>query len=493
MGKAELLDPQQLSDTRGVTYRAFDLIEAGEDCIQAMLQELCAGFADGSLRPLPHTLYPAAQVGSAFRDMAQAKHVGKLVINYGIDRESRSLTRKDGTYVVSGGLGFLGLEVARWLVAGGAGRVVLLSRREPDEGKAKLIAELQSSGASVCAKAVDVSDPTAVSSLFEDLRSSGAPVRGVFHLAGVLKDAMLMQQSVDGFDEVFAAKVRGAVNLHSATLGDPLDAFVLFSSAASILGSPGQSNYAAANAFLDVLADWRHLRGLPALSLNWGAWADGGMAAQDEGHQQRRRSLGVGAIAPQAGLDVLGHMLRENRTRVAVLPIRWRKFLRQFSGAVPPLLEIWARFSEHSTERAGGGQLRSELEQAEAGLRKRMCLEQVTALARKVLVLPEAERLPATRGLKNYGLDSLMAVELRNELCRGYGLRLPSTLMFDYPTLESLAQHVLERLGLEATGVPERTADVVSLDKELIASIDAMSESDAERVLAEKLSVLEGL
>jgi hypothetical protein len=273
----------------------------------------------------------------------------------------------------------------------------------------------------------------------------------------------------------------------------PLDFFVLFSSAASVIGSPGQSNYAAANAYLDALARYRQARGMPALSINWGPWTGAGMAAGREGRDQSRRGAhGVGAIAPDQGLGTLARLLAERKTgQAAVLPIDWRTFLEQFpSGGFPPVFAELAR-----TERAGGQpekqtaeqlQFLKDLSDAAPSQRHRLLLAHVRSHLCKVLGIQAEAAIDVHRGMMELGMDSLMAVELRNRLQASLGQPLPATLMFENPTVAGLTDNLLnEVLFPQAAATPHRDA-LPPGEKDL----DGLGEDAVAALLAEKLVTL---
>ena len=239
--------------------------------------------------------------------MAQARHVGKIVIRHGPPTPPK--IRSDGAYLVTGGLSGLGLLVAEWLAERKAGRLVLIGRRAATPEAAAVIDRIRSGGTAVVAETVDVTDEAALGGLLTRLRTEGPPLRGVVHCAGVIDDAGLLQQDVSGLLRVLAPKVRGGWLLDRLTRVDPLDCFVMFASAAGVLGSAGQSNYAAANAVLDQLAQERRNRGLCALSIDWGAWADTGMAA-DRGLGERLAASGLNALTPAEGIAALERLLQ---------------------------------------------------------------------------------------------------------------------------------------------------------------------------------------
>jgi myxalamid-type polyketide synthase MxaB len=344
IGKRGIWNEAQVESFRpGVSYRAFDLGEmyqhdAGQ--VRSMLEELRAWFTDGSLRPLPRRVYALDHAADAFRFMAQAKHIGKVVLVQPAGAEAASVEvvspavrppasiHADATYLVTGGLGGLGLAVSRGLVERGARSLVLVGRSAPTESARAVLGELESSGARVVVFQGDVASPGDVRRLLEEITASMLPLRGVIHAAGVLDDAPLVKQDWERFRKVMMPKVDGAWNLHVQTEATPLDFFVLFSSVASVLGSPGQANYASANAFLDGLAQVRRARNLAGTSINWGPWAEVGMAAsQTERAQRRLQEQGFDAIAPADGLRALDAVLAAGPVQVAVMSVRWERFL----------------------------------------------------------------------------------------------------------------------------------------------------------------------
>ena len=313
IGKAGIWEAERVAEAYPhVRYHVIYLGEVGAKepaLLQAMFSDLNADLETGTLVPLPHRVFPIGEASLAFRHMAAARHIGKVVLAVDEPRRQGLRVREDATYLLTGGLGGLGLRTARWLVDKGARSLVLVGRRDPTKEAAAVIEELSSLGARVAVMAADVSRPEDVARVVGAIASGMAPLRGVIHAAGILDDAPLVNTSFDRFGPVFGAKAQGAWNLHWATRELSLDFFVLYSSVASVLGSPGQGSYAAANALLDGLAHRRRGEGRAGLSVNWGPWAEVGMAAAlDERQQRRRREAGVAAISPAEGffaLDVL--------------------------------------------------------------------------------------------------------------------------------------------------------------------------------------------
>ncbi len=267
---------------------------------------------------------------------------------------------REGTYLITGGMGGLGLEVAGWLVRTGVRHLALLGRHAPSERAEVVMARLRAEGCTVQVYACDVSEGEELAQVLDRISGSLPPLRGVVHAAGVLDDGALINQSWDRFRTVLAAKVRGAWNLDRLTAGQPLECFVLFSSMTSLLGPVGQGNHAAANAFLDALAHDRRHRGQPGSTINWGAWSEVGAAADLIYRSRWASSQGVGLIDPAQGLVALSAILSGDTAQVAVMPVDWDVFARRLrSGPVPPLLAAVLAEAPPVEQRAGTATPRS--------------------------------------------------------------------------------------------------------------------------------------
>ncbi|MFS7880283.1 type I polyketide synthase, partial [Streptomyces asiaticus] len=397
-----------------------------------------------------------------------------------------------GTVLVTGGTGALGGQVARWLIDKGAEHVVLTSRRGLDApGAAELRDELAASGARITVAACDVADREALAGLLADLPAdlpAELPLTAVVHAAGVLDDGVLESLTPERFASVLRAKADAALALDELTRDLDLSAFVLFSSTSGTVGAAGQANYAAANAFLDALAERRRTEGLPATSIAWGPWAAGGMAA-DEALEQRMRRAGMPPMDADLAIDALQRALDLGDAAVTVADVDWDRFAPGFTAGRPsPLL---ADLPEVRQAAAATAAATATGDAAPA--------ETASALARRLLGLPEAERhralldlvrthvaevlghadvsdISAERAFREIGFDSLTAVELRNGLNAATDLRLPATLIYDYPTPLALADHLFaELLGGQAaaTGGASPVAGVVADDDPI--AIVAMS------------------
>jgi acyl carrier protein len=364
--------------------------------------------------------------------------------------------RADGTYLITGGRGSLGLEVANWLVERGAKHLILCGRREPSKEAMRQIERMHAAGADVRLMSADVADISEMRQLFEHARKELPPIHGTVHAAGVLDDGILLRQDWPRFRRVLAPKMLGAWNLHVLSQDLPLDFFVLFSSASTLLGAQGQANYSAANAFLDSLAWHRRVSGSPALSINWGPWAQGGMAASlDARSKERLNKMGIEVIRSQDGLAALGTLLESNCTQAAVLNADWSRFARQLDGAAPPaILANLVREIEPQEQRTGSVVARVRAsENAVAALQ-----EHVVAEVGRVLGLAATDALDPRQGFSNFGMDSLMAVELKKRLEASLSIRLHTTIAFEYPTVESLTSFLSGKLFPVAQAATAGTA-----------------------------------
>ncbi|GLY49803.1 hypothetical protein Lesp01_34590 [Lentzea sp. NBRC 102530] len=338
-------------------------------------------------------------------------------------RAAGTAWRMRGTAVVTGGTGALGARVARWLVDHGAEHLVLVSRRGPDAPNA---AELEALGADVRLVACDVADREALADV---LAQAPGPVTAVFHAAGVLDDGLIESLTPERLDRVVRCKATAARYLHELTADLPLTAFVLFSSVVGVVGSPGQANYAAANASLDALARHRRANGLPATSIAWGPWAGGGLAATDDDHLPRR---GLRRMDPDRAMVALREALEDDETCLTVADVDWDLFAPAMTSARPsPLIA-----DVPEARRAVTGRPAAASTPAEA-------LALVTHHTAAVLGHADASAVDGGTAFRDQGFDSLTAMDLRNRLARATGLKLPSTVVFDHPTPRDLAAHLL--------------------------------------------------
>ncbi|WP_394823180.1 type I polyketide synthase [Pendulispora albinea] len=359
--------------------------------------------------------------------------------------------RAGATYLVTGGFGALGLRVARALVARGARYVALLGRSGPGEEGTRAVRELEASGARVLALRADVSKAADVAQAMAVLARAMPELRGIVHTAGVLEDGALATQDERRFERVLAPKVEGAWNLHLATQASALDFFVLFSSAASALGSAGQGNYAAANACLDALAELRRAGGQPALSVQWGPWGDSGMTAKMKVRElQRWKTGGVGILAPDHAVDLLMRLLHGESERapvVGVFPFEWPRFKATFGDAGGLLAELGdAPNGAPSQDRAPEPRLRDRLDRLSMDERQRQLIARLQEKVVSILGLDPAEPPDPDQGFFAMGMDSLLALDLGNWLQVELRRKLSVAYIFSYPSLSALSSQLLKDL-----------------------------------------------
>jgi NADPH:quinone reductase-like Zn-dependent oxidoreductase/NADP-dependent 3-hydroxy acid dehydrogenase YdfG/acyl carrier protein len=447
------LDLSQFS--RRLVYAAIDLVGLREQrpaLCSRMLREVVERMATGELQPVRHRAFPVSQVSEAFREMAQGQHVGKLVVTME-DPELRVVpprpgfqVRPDGTYLITGGLGGLGLEAARWLVEHGARNLLLLGRRASSTVSSPELEALRAQGVRVEVMRADVSDARRLAEVLELTRGEMPRLRGVLHCAGVLDDGILEQQEPARFRSVMAPKIQGAWNLHMLTRDEPLDMFVLYSSMSALLGLPGQGNYAAANAAMDALAHYRRQQGLPALSVNWGPFSEVGLAAAHSNRGERLAYQGMASFSPKQADALLERLLEEGAVQVGAVSLDVRQWLEFFPSSAS--MRVW---DELAAERSEGQRGRSdfllELRRTASGERLGKLEAYLRERLAQVLRI-DPSRVGRHEPFRGLGLDSLMSLELRNRIEAALDLKLSVTLLWAHSTLTALSTYLLGQLGL---------------------------------------------
>ena len=451
-------------------YHVFDLIELARTAPELLarhLRALSSDWAAGRLGPLPLRIFPLEAAADAFRQMAQARHTGKLVLVRAPASPPRP--RRDGVYLVTGGLGGLGLAVAGWLARAGAGTVVLATRHAPSSAHEPALAALRAAGTKVAWRAADLAQASAAATLVENIAAEFGALRGVFHCAGVLDDGLIAQQTPARLAAVFAPKAGAAWHLHAATLGQPLDFFVLFSSLAAVLGSPGQSTYAAGNAALAAVAHHRQRRGLPALCLDWGPWAGTGMAAR-LGDRERARfaTLGLTPFTPADGVAAFAELLTRPEAQLAAVQLDPRVLLANFAGRTPPLLR---RLAGRATAGTDPSERTIDLRTIAPAARPATILAGLTARLKSALDLAPGETLASDQSLTALGFDSLTAIELKTWIAGEFTVEIPLQDLAGY-SLDSLARAILAALHLDETipsGAPAPAPAAASIEETLRA------------------------
>jgi acyl carrier protein/short-subunit dehydrogenase len=445
-----------------VRYRTFDLIDIAPERLGEILRTALALLQDEAIRSLPLSTWDVRQAPEAFRHVRQAKHVGKVVLTIPVPLD------RDGTVLITGATGFLGGLLGRHLVAEHGVRRLLLIGRRPVEDS--LREELTALGAEITVAECDVADREVLAHVLADHPSLTA----VVHAAGVLVDGVVEAQTPDRIDAVLRPKLDAAWNLHELTQDQDLAAFVLFSSAAGILGNPGQANYAAANATLDALAEHRRAQGLPATSLAWGPWDQ---TTQGLGDADRQRMAKAGLVPMTAGEGLALFDDALIRPEPVLLPMRLGP--RSDSALMTGLFQRPVlRTAGSATAPAG---LRERLARLSAGEREHLMLTTVRNAVAAVLGFQQTARIEPDRTFQELGLDSLTAVELRNRLANETGLRLSATLVFDLPTAEALARHLVTEL------VPD--TENRSVLGELDRLADLLAEADPDTVTRARIGM----
>ncbi|BBY92740.1 phthioceranic/hydroxyphthioceranic acid synthase [Mycobacterium gallinarum] len=439
---------------RNLSFYALDLgllAYSDPDRLCDLLNTVYEHTATGLL-PMPQsTHYPLADAATAIRVMGGAQHTGKLVLDVPHTGTRRVMVppaqvpvfRRDGAYLITGGLGGIGLFLAERLAAAGCGRIVLSSRSEPTPEALEMIDRVRAAGAEVVVERGDISEAGTAPRLLASAIATGFPLRGVLHAAAVVEDATLINITDELIDRDWAPKVYGAWNLHTATIDQPLDWFCSFSSAAALVGSPGQGAYAAANSWLDSFTHWRRTQGLPATVIAWGAWAQIGRATA------LAESSEV-AIAPDEGAYAFEAVLRHDRAYTGYAPITGAPWLALFVERTP----FAEAFRSNAQSATGTRKLLAELNELprdEWPMRLRRLISDQVALILRRSVDPD-------RPLSGYGLDSLGALELRTRVETETGIRI-SAGDFTTITIRGLAGMLCEKLASAQAGETEERSD----------------------------------
>jgi NAD(P)-dependent dehydrogenase (short-subunit alcohol dehydrogenase family) len=432
---------------------------------------------------------PSAErdVPALLAELLRSERAGDAVAHRGSGRATPQLVqatlasqparvRDDATYLITGGLGALGLGVAEMLVAQGARHVALVGRRAAVGAASARIARLTSLGATVRTFSVDIAERDAVTRLLDQLAAELPPLRGIVHAAGILDDGLVARSSDEQFQRVVAPKVAGAMNLHALTTGWPLDFFLLFSSVAGTLCPAGQGNYAAANAGLDALARRRAAAGLPAVSIAWGPWAEGGMVdALSTTNRERLASRGLHSLTGGSGRELVTALLGCLEPHVVAMPIPDRAALaRGFAHADGRSCALLSEYAGKLEPTAGRGNLVETLRAAPRSERVGILEREIARSVQTSLGLGGA--IPVDKPFRQLGMDSLMAVVVRNTLAAALERRLPATILFDHPSVAALTSE-LARV-LEAEEEREPLLSTVCTDREDLELLACLSVSE---------------
>lgn len=512
IGKRDIYDNSHIGleffkDNRA--FLAVDLertIRERPEEIAELFTDVVQGFDRGEFTALPVTTHPFSEAPAAFTAMAQARHTGKLVLLP--DPHERVTTapgaapvRPAATYLITGGLGALGLETARYLTEQGARHLVLVGRSAPSAAAEQAVAELRTR-AEVAVVGADLSGRAGIDDVLARIDATMPPLAGIVHAAGILDDGLLTGLNRERFRAVAGPKSAAAWHLHHATLERELDFFVLYSSAAAVLGSASQGNYAAASAFLDTLAHHRRSRGLPALSIDWGPWSQIGLAARpDRGGALAAR--GIGSISPSDGIATLDLLLRASAAQVCVLPLD-RDKLRDHPGGGLLRTLVGDQRGDGPADRGPLDEVRRKMLAVEPGRRRRAVLaDHCRAVAARVVGADPA-RIDTSAPITSMGFDSLLSLELRKSLESSLRVQLPSTVTWRFPTIDALVPYLAERMNIEldpgqaaseqpAEAAPVRPAAAARVPEsagppaaDALPDLDSMSAAELEALLLAK-------
>ncbi len=461
LGKRDIWSHEEVAKRRpDVAYHVVELTQVMRrtpDTLTPMLRRIVLEIAQGALPPLPVRGFPMSEAIAALRFMQAARHTGKIVLVAPQDNATSRLPAAAGVaasgILITGGFSGLGLEVASWLAEAGGMPLVLISRNGPGDVARARIDALRARDVTVFVERCDVGDEADLARLLARCGHDLPPLRGVFHLAGVLDDGALHELDIDRFQTVFRPKALGAWNLHRLTKGMPLEAFVLFSSTSALLGSPGQASHAAANAFIDALAHRRRAAGLPAQSINWGVWLEVGSAARPDRLDNLARQ-GLGGMTTREALEALGQVMASDAVQVAVMRFDATAWL----AGVPVAADVFSSLQERARPEPAASsaqpkatvhsRMRDDLAAAPPGPARRQILEGCIQRRLARILGAGSMKFDTRRNFKALGLDSLTALELRDALERDTELKLPAGLIFNHATIANLATELAARLDM---------------------------------------------
>jgi myxalamid-type polyketide synthase MxaC len=481
IGKAGIWTAEQVKAKRpDVHYHHFDLVQLWNDdppFIKAMLGDLMGKFAKKEIQTLPVHSFPQAKSTDAFRFMANAKHIGKIVVQWDAPVTPVAF-KEDACYLVTGGLSGVGLLTAKWMISKGAKNLVLASRSGATAKNVTERQELAELGANVEVVSLDASDAGGVARVISDLATRPAPLRGIIHSAGVVDDHLVTDLTWEQFTKVMAPKLQGAWNLHEASKSVPLDHFVLYSTMSAVVGNVGQSNYAAGNAFMDALCQQRSVHGLPALSVNWGPWAEVGMASRMDA-AALKAIPDKAMIFPAEGMQLLEQLMSGSPSKAQVV-VGAPTFLHTFASSSALMKDLVKELKPAASARkptvsgGGGSALQDSLQSAPESQRMDILVEFISGEVAKILALDGASDVDPKQPLTEMGLDSLMAVELRNALADAVATPLPATLLFDYPMVTAIAEFLMKEVLSfdDAGGAPKATMAPTTKKKKRAKSDD---------------------
>ncbi len=491
-----------------ISYFGIDadqLLMQRPELANRLFKEMMQHFDDGSLRPMPYRSFSAPRIEDAFRYMQQSRQIGKVVVSFTHDNgicddniqelhsEQKELEcNPNGSYLVTGGLSGFGLKTATWLVEKGAKFLVLISRSaKVDEKSKQIIDELKEKGIQVFSRACDVTDKVALNSLISEIQSEIPPLKGIVHAAMVLDDGLIRNMSQQQLIKVMQPKITGAWNLHQVSADIDLDFFVMYSSATTFVGNPGQANYVAANSFLESLAGFRQAKGLPACYAAWGAISDVGYLARNEETKDALQSrLGGEALSSDQALKMLEKIILSEKSGVAVIDLDWGVVQRIMPGASAAKYEELRRHVK-----ASDSDHLEDIQTLIANMGHAEIKELVTDLLldeiEQILRLPR-EKLDVEQSIFDLGMDSLMGMELVLAIEDRFGVKLPVMALTEGANILRIAERITDQLS-DSDEQQDDTVNVETKQQEDISVVasrhghtDDMSQQEAQ-ALSKKL------
>ncbi|WP_269084881.1 type I polyketide synthase [Terrimicrobium sacchariphilum] len=460
IGKKDIAEDNSLplrAFNRNLIFASVDMDRLARErpsFVQQTLRAVVDHFAQGDFKPGPVRVYPAAEIKAAFAEMERSQHIGKLLVDFSqgevevlVKEQPAPVCHRDGSYIVTGGTSGFGVVSAEWLASQGAGKIYLVSRSgKKAGGLSEAMARIEAAGAEVEVLSVDVTDAAQVSELVCQANAAPYALRGVIHGAMVLDDAMMADMTAERFRKVFLPKVAGALNLAAAVKGSTtLDFLVFYSSISSVIGNRGQTSYVGANRTLDGLATVLRARGIPAISLNWGALAESGVVARDERLGTVLASSGITGLGNREALQALGTVLRAGKEQIGVFLMDWEKW-----RDANPKLAGHALFRDQTMRSQTAGnevmaRILEELTDASREQRMRVLEDRLQDVLAKTLRMSK-DTIPMTRKLNEMGVDSLMVLELSLGIKEQIGLNFSAMEFLKGPTLRQLATLAESRL-----------------------------------------------
>lgn len=484
MGKAEIWEDEKIDQlNKNFNYMPFDLAEVAQkepQCIQDMFAELNARFEEDKLTFLPYQSFEIENSREAFRYMSQAKHIGKVIIT---NANTEYKINGDSTYLLTGGLGGVGLVTTEYLIERGAKHIVLLGRKNPSSEQMAVLEKWRKSSIDIQTYAVDICEKDKLKNVLDTIQSKMPVLKGVFHAAGVLDDGVLEHLDESRFVKVMKPKVQGTWNLHELTSHLNLDYFVTYSSIASCMGSPAQGNYAAANAFLDALVSFRKYNGLACTTINWGPWSEVGMAHANS-DLKKYELIGLNAIAPAKGKEILDFALKTEQEQMIAVDINWEKYKK-----ILPLSQQWIVPSAPNVAKSAKQAERTydiiqKLSAVENSEKKKLILAFMQSESARILGYDDTQKIDSEIPFNELGFDSLSAVELKNVLSSAFDIKLQPTVVFQYPTITALTDFIYKNFET-------KDASLENIEETNNSRVEEMVEQLSEDEMSEVLKQLE--